>query len=239
MTAYREVVLRVAQKMGWKRLWTTAFFSFAHLGAALACLVQWNSLNPWSRLDVFSGTYLGLRAIGSIHSILSSRRAFRSKPVLREWWSVSSNPHHIRWVVLLMICELLVFLDYGHWHSLRSLERGAFQGLGLGFYVFSASWQMWTDACLAKYFTSYAISQAPIKDGPFRHVRHPRYAGALAGKVALALVFASAVGWLLALAWTVLLLTQIRAEEAHLSRLFGAQYELYAQRTARLLPGIY
>jgi protein-S-isoprenylcysteine O-methyltransferase Ste14 len=224
---------------GRKRLWTTALFSFAYLAAALACLVQWNSLNLWSRVDIFAGTYLGLRAAGSIHSILSSRRAFRSRPVLREWWSVSSNPYLIRWVVLLMISELLVYLDYGHWHATAFLERRAFQVLGLGFYVFSAAWQMWTDACLAKYFAKQTIGDLPISNGPFRYIRHPRYAGALASKLALALVFASAVGWLLALAWTVLLLKQIRAEEAHLSQIFGAQYEVYAHRTARLLPGVY
>lgn len=142
-------------------------------------------------------------------------------------------------MVLLMLGDLVVFLDYGHWHTMASLERHALQGLGLGLYACAAAWQWWTDRSLAKYFSSPQAGRAPIREGPFNYVRHPRYAGAVTGKVAFGLVFASLLGWLLALSWLLLLLRNITAEEAHLRKLFGVQYEVYARRTARLLPGIY
>jgi protein-S-isoprenylcysteine O-methyltransferase Ste14 len=61
----------------------------------------------------------------------------------------------------------------------------------------------------------------------------------LAGKVAFALIFANGLGWLMVLAWGVLLLRKVEVEEAHLNRLFGRGYEVYQQTTAKLLPGIY
>jgi hypothetical protein len=59
-----------------------------------------------------------------------------------------------------------------------------------------------------------------------------------APKDAAALVFGSAVGWLLAVLWWVLL-RQIRLEEMHLRKLFGDEYEAYARQTAKLAPGIF
>jgi protein-S-isoprenylcysteine O-methyltransferase Ste14 len=221
------------------RLAVTSALSFLYLLSALACLLQWNTAQLWERVDYFSGPYLALRAVGAVHSVISNRRAFRSKQVRREWWGQTSNPGIINWVILLMLGDLTVFLDYGHWHTLRALERPALQGLGLTLYLLAAGWQMWTDSYLAKYFRYCGTEGEPIIGGPFRYIRHPRYAAAIAGKVAFALMFASLLGWLMAMAWTFVLLEKVRAEEAHLRELFGARYEAYAEKTTRLLPGIY
>ena len=75
--------------------------------------------------------------------------------------------------------------------------------------------------------------------GPYRYVRHPRYAAAIIGKVAMALVFGSLFGWLLMIAWEFLLLKKIEVEEKHLRKMFGSPYESYAQTTAKVIPGIY
>jgi protein-S-isoprenylcysteine O-methyltransferase Ste14 len=100
-------------------------------------------------------------------------------------------------------------------------------------------WQKWTDRHLDRAFAGQTLRPRLTQSGPFGYVRHPRYAGALAGKVAAALVFASALGWLQAALWSVLLLRQIRLEEVHLRGLFGREYEEYSQHTARLVPGIF
>ncbi len=73
--------------------------------------------------------------------------------------------------------------------------------------------------------------------GPYRYVRHPRYGAAILGKIAMALIFGSAVGWLLAIAWGLLLLNKIEVEEKHLRKVFGTPYESYAQNTAKVIPG--
>ncbi len=222
-----------------KVFWKTTIASILYLALALACLIEWGGRNPWSRVDLFAGSYLALRFLGALHSLVFNQQAFRSDEVRHEWWGTSSDPGWTRWVKLLMVADLIVFLDYGHWHLTPALERAWLQGLGLGLYLFAALWQMWTDAYLASYFAREQPASGPIEKGPFRHVRHPRYAGAIMGKVAFALVFASALGWPLAFAWALLLTRKVEIEEAHLRKVFGAEYEAYAEKTARLLPGIY
>ena len=78
-----------------------------------------------------------------------------------------------------------------------------------------------------------------MKDGPYRFVRHPRYASLIAGKIGCALIFASVWGWFMAVAWTILYTRKVVHEEEHMRQLLGASYNDYSQETARLLPGIY
>jgi len=226
-----------------KAFWITSAPSFLYLTAALACLVQWGAPNPWSRVGLFSGTYLGLRVLGAIHSLTSSRRVFRSKQLMREWWATTSDRGGIRWVVVLMLADLTVFLDYAHWRLVPGLESPVLQGAGITLYVCVTAWQMWADTYLAKFFAeelpAKAATPKPVSAGPFRYVRHPRYAGAMVGKLAFALVFASGLGWLFAAAWILMLYRKVLTEETHLRDLFGAEYDAYACHTARLLPGVY
>ena len=52
-------------------------------------------------------------------------------------------------------------------------------------------------------------------------------------------MFASILGWPL---WVLLLVAlghRMRREELHMRELFGAAYEVYERRTARLVPAIY
>jgi protein-S-isoprenylcysteine O-methyltransferase Ste14 len=220
-------------------LWKTVTGSLAYLGIAVACLIQWNRSTPWLRLDWFAGGYFALRLIGSLHSIVSSLGAFRSRPLREEWWALNSAPAGSRWVMFLMGLDLLVFLDYGHSRFSPSLEQPALQAVGLALYLAVMLWQIWTDAYLAGYFSQGERSLVPMSHGPYQYVRHPRYAAAIVGKVAMALTFASLFGWLLVIAWALLLMNRIALEEKHLRELFGSRYDAYAQTTAKIIPGIY
>jgi protein-S-isoprenylcysteine O-methyltransferase Ste14 len=213
--------------------------SLAYLAVAVACLVQWNAPKPWLRVDWFAGSYFVLRFAGSLHSIVSSLGAFRSRPLRQEWWALNSDPSGPRWVMVLMALDLLVFLDYGHWQLGAPLAQPALQIVGVVLYLAVTLWQIWTDAYLARYFNHTAPPAAPLNDGPYRYVRHPRYAAAIAGKVAMALTFASPFGWLLVVLWGLMLLNKIAIEEKHLRKVFGLRYESYARNTARVIPGIY
>ena len=78
-----------------------------------------------------------------------------------------------------------------------------------------------------------------ITAGPYRWLRHPRYAGAVALTVGGCLLFRS---WLVLLATPLVLaavLFRIHDEEAMMAREFGAEWEAYCRRTWRLLPGVY
>jgi protein-S-isoprenylcysteine O-methyltransferase Ste14 len=217
----------------------TLVCSLGYLGVAIACLVQWNSPHPWARLDWFVGTYFTLRLAGSLHSIISSLGVFRSGTLRQEWWALNSDPTGPQWVMILMALDLLVFLDYGHWQFTPWLARPLLQIAGLGIYVIVTFWQIWTDSYLARFFNQNQQLFPPMSQGPYRYVRHPRYAAAIVGKFAMALTFASLLGWLLAVAWGMLLLNKIVVEEKHLRRLFGARYESYARTTAKVIPGLY
>jgi protein-S-isoprenylcysteine O-methyltransferase Ste14 len=218
-------------------LWKTLAYSLMYLVIAVACLVQWNGSSPWLRVDWFAGGYFALRLLGSLHSIASSIGAFRSRPLREKWWASNSDAGP-QWVMFLMALDLVVFLDYGHWRLTPWLVRPALQGIGLALYFAVTLWQAWTDAYLARYFTQ-GEALAPMNRGPYRYVRHPRYAAAIVGKVAMALTFASLFGGLLVVAWGLLLLNKIAVEEKHLRELFGPRYESYARTTAKVIPGIY
>ena len=217
----------------------TLALSLGYLLVAAACLIRWDSAQPWSRLDYFAGGYLVLRFLSSIYSVTSSRAVFHSVPVKQQWWALDSDPAGPRWVMLLMGMDLLVFLDYGHWRLSPWLAQPALQMTGLALYVAVSLWQIWTDAHLARYFRQAEAPIAPMNYGPYRYVRHPRYVAAIVGKIAMALSLASILGWLLVIAWAVLLLKKVSVEEKHLRTLFGVRYESYARITAKIIPGIY
>jgi protein-S-isoprenylcysteine O-methyltransferase Ste14 len=222
-----------------KTFWITLAFSLGYLVLALGCLVLPGTPHPWLRVDYFAGGYLALRFLGSLHSLISSRGVFHSKPTMREWWALDSDPAGPKWVMFLMAADLVVFLDYGHWRLVPELEQPLLESLGLGLYVAVAIWQTWTDTYLARYFSQGNPEMVPMDHGPYRYVRHPRYSAAIVAKVAFALALASVLGWVLVAAWAMLLLRKIAVEEAHLRSVFGSTYEAYCRRTARVLPGIY
>src|SRR5262249_47339410 len=139
----------------------------------------------------------------------------------------------------LAVGDALVFLDYGHWRLTPALEQASLQGLGLVLGAAAMAWIARTDAQLARHFEDERSARALMTTGPFRYVRHPRYAGILGLRAAYALTFASAVGWGLAAAWLLVLLRRIRLEEAHLRTEYGDSYARYAARTSRLIPGVY
>lgn len=222
-----------------KILWKTLALSLGYLAVALVCLIQWTGSNHWARVDWFASGYLVFRLAGSLHSIVSSRRAFRSGPLRQEWWALNSGPTGPQFVMMLMALDLVVFLDYGHWRFTPWLIRPAFQSVGLILYLAVTVWQIWTDAYLANYFNKTQTPLVPMNRGPYRYVRHPRYGAAIVGKIAMALTFGSLFGWLLLVAWGLLLLNTIKVEEKHLRKMFGVPYESYARTTAKVIPGIY
>ncbi len=219
--------------------WRTLACSLGYLLLAMACLVQWHGASHWEQLDWFAGSYFALRFVGSLHSILSSWGVFHSKVLREEWWALNSDPTGPRWVMLLMALDLTVFLDYGHWRLTPRLIQPEMQIAGAGLYLAITLLQIWTDSYLARFFNPGEAASAPMNHGPYRLVRHPRYAAAIIGKVAMALIFGSLFGWLLVFGWGALLLNKISVEERYLRKVFGSNYEAYARTTAKVIPGIY
>lgn len=220
-------------------LLTMLVFMLIYLALMLACLRQWGQIDAWSRLNFFSGTAIVLSLLLGAEQILFTFALPKSGETKREAFGITYDPGMATWVMLLAACEFAVFLDYGHLHLMPALERGWLQDIGLGCYVVALLLLRWTDARLARHFSSSGEGRELMTDGPFRYLRHPRYAGLIISRIAFALVFASLPGWLLVIGWILIVHRRITLEEPHLRKIFGQDYEAYSQRTSRLLPGIY
>ncbi len=222
-----------------KAQWGMILASLAYFALAFACLRQWGSTEPWARVDVFAGGFLGLLILSTIFELGLGLPTLRSTAALRDASGAAYDTATLVTLAFLSTVDFLVFLGYGRWHLIPALQRAVLQSTGLFLTIVAIAWLLRTDTLLARYFAKDLHARRILKNGPFRYVRHPRYAGALAIRFAFALVYASAVGWLLGIVWTILLLRRIRLEEQHLRLLYGKEYDLYAERTPRLIPGIY
>ena len=96
---------------------------------------------------------------------------------------------------------------------------------------------------LGRYFTvdvSISAEHKLIDSGPYRHIRHPTYTGAVLAFVGLAFCFGN---WLTLLFLTVPIigafLWRIRIEERALLEALGEKYHAYMRRTKRLIPWVY
>jgi len=75
--------------------------------------------------------------------------------------------------------------------------------------------------------------------GIYGTIRNPSYLGMIISALGWVLAFRSGVGVLLVAALLIPLIARIHAEERLLCQHFGAEYDVYRQRTWRLLPGLY
>ncbi len=78
-----------------------------------------------------------------------------------------------------------------------------------------------------------------VKDGLYKHIRHPIYLGEIVRNFGLVLIFSSIYGTLLIAAATILLPFRIRIEEKMLIQAFGDEYRQYQGKTKRIIPFIY
>jgi protein-S-isoprenylcysteine O-methyltransferase len=96
---------------------------------------------------------------------------------------------------------------------------------------------------LGRYFTvnvAIASDHRIIDTGPYRHVRHPSYTGALLAFVGLALALGNWVSMLIILIPVfAVFLWRMKIEEAALLKGLGEPYRSYMNHTKRLVPGIY
>jgi protein-S-isoprenylcysteine O-methyltransferase Ste14 len=222
-----------------RAFWGTLLFIALHFVVALAFLWQWGTPRPWSRVDIFSGGFLLISLMWVYATMQFHRTIFRSREVMREAAGLTFDSEMLTWINAFGVAELSVFADYGHWHLVPQLEKPVLQAIGLVMYFLGAVWLIWTDRHLSRQFQGDLSNRKMLTSGPYRFVRHPRYAGLLASHIAFSLTLASILAWGFALGWLLVNLRRVRLEDAHLRNLFGAEYEAYAARTARFLPRIY
>jgi len=101
----------------------------------------------------------------------------------------------------------------------------------------------WSVVTLGRFFQVVVVIQEGhklVQNGPYRFLRHPAYTGALMVAFGLGIGLAN---WLSVLATIVLplaaVLIRVHVEEEALQKRFGAEYDAYAARTARLIPRVW
>jgi len=109
--------------------------------------------------------------------------------------------------------------------------------------ILGAALFVWARRALGDSYSGHVSvteDQRLVQGGPYRFIRHPAYAGYLWISLGLAVGYSSLAG--LAAALFVLLpsvIYRIRVEDKLLAEHFGAQFDEYARRVKRLLPGIW
>lgn len=214
-------------------------FYAAYLTAALLCLRQWGGPEPWARIDLFSGGFFVVAPLWLAENLVFARSVGSSREVRAEALGMTYDPGMFRWVLVLSLAELLVFFDYGHWRLVPELASPGLQGAGLALWTATPFWLLWADRHLGRLFSKPEAEWRLLTDGPFRIVRHPRYTGLLASRVAFSLLFASPLAWLFALGWAAVVLRRVALEQRHLRERFGGEYEKYVARTAGLIPYVF
>jgi protein-S-isoprenylcysteine O-methyltransferase Ste14 len=108
--------------------------------------------------------------------------------------------------------------------------------LGVGLRV----WAVWSLGRFFRREVTIEAGQTVVQTGPYRWVRHPAYTGDLLIAFGFGLALGSWVGAAVSLAIAFAgHVPRIRVEEAALRGAFGEAYVQYAERTPRLVPGLW
>ncbi|MFJ8585728.1 methyltransferase family protein [Streptomyces sp. NPDC093595] len=101
----------------------------------------------------------------------------------------------------------------------------------------------WAVATLGEHFrgtVDVRPGQPVIRTGPYRHLRHPSYAGGLLMVACAGFALDHPPAHLVLFGGTLAgMLHRIRTEDAVLTSALGPDYAEYAARTARLVPGVW
>lgn len=103
--------------------------------------------------------------------------------------------------------------------------------------------RVWAILTLDRFFTfvvGIAQDHRVVRDGPYRVLRHPGYAGALLALAGAGVAMGNWLSLLLTIVGPALALgVRISVEDATLASALGAEYQAYASSTARLIPRIW
>jgi protein-S-isoprenylcysteine O-methyltransferase Ste14 len=117
------------------------------------------------------------------------------------------------------------------------------QVAGLFLIFIGAALFIWARRTLGSFYSGHVSvieGQPLVQGGPYRFIRHPAYAGYLLIVLGLALGYSSLAGFAAILVlFLPSVVYRIRVEDQLLAAHFGAQFDEYALRTKRLLPGIW
>ena len=195
-------------------------------GAATITLVLWGAVELALRLR------------------LAARPGWRSR--LRSW-SPAAGGQLREWTFLLLMLGIAGAVLGALW--LTRFAQFAVHGgkaivvLGEIVAISGIALRTWAIVTLDKFFTfavGIADDHVVVQDGPYRVLRHPGYGGALLALAGAGIAMRNWLSLLLIIVGPGLALgVRILVEEATMAGALGADYQAYANRTARLIPRIW
>src|SRR5215469_1213291 len=151
------------------------------------------------------------------------------------------------WTLGLVVASVAVAINAGFRaaHLQATVFGGGWAPVAAGPAVLAAgvalrTWAILTLGRLFKFVVVIQDGHRVIESGPYRLLRHPSYTGALVAFLGAGIALDS---WLSMLALVAIplaaILVRIRVEEAELAAALGPRYTSYADRTRRLVPGLW
>ena len=173
--------------------------------------------------------------------------AFEVIMTIRQRWLVGGRPPHdssgyVLWLTLTGSVTAAMSLgraDPLPWPGGRIWPVVA----GLALICVGIGLRAWSIATLGRFF-QYRIEVQPghrvVSGGPYRYVRHPSYSGIALVLIGIALATGDVLSVIVvAVLGSIGLTVRIRAEERQLTDALGAQYECFAAKRKRLVPGVW
>jgi protein-S-isoprenylcysteine O-methyltransferase Ste14 len=130
----------------------------------------------------------------------------------------------------------------GFWIIANDQGGDAVRWLGVALSILGGVLRLWPVFVLGHRFSGLVAIQPGhrlVTGGIYSIIRHPSYLGLLIASLGWGLAFRSVVGVIIAVLTIPPIVARIRAEERFLHAHFGAEYERYRARSARMIPGVY
>ena len=187
--------------------------------------------------------------IGIVYSVGIAIDAYVRKD---EFWGAKQSGDNLQeergdrsfWPIALgiMAAFFLSPVEYLYFATFQ-LRNAWMESIDVGLVLLGSILFIWARRTLGRHYSGHVSlkkEQELVQSGPYRIIRHPAYAGYLFMALGLALGFSSLSG----LVSTLLILLpatvyRIRVEDRLLAEHFGAQFEEYARKKERLLPGVW
>ena len=148
------------------------------------------------------------------------------------------------WMTTFAMMAVFYLSPLEYMYLTAQLPRTSLMELvGVALVVFGIVLFVWARRTLGENYSGHLSTkqgQQLIQDGPYRIIRHPAYTGFLLMSLGLALGYSSLVGIAaILLALLPSMIYRIWIEEKLLAEHFGTQFYKYADKTKRLIPGIW
>ncbi|HEX5189763.1 MAG TPA: isoprenylcysteine carboxylmethyltransferase family protein [Streptosporangiaceae bacterium] len=198
---------------------------------------------PWHGAAAMTLVLWGVAEL-ALRLRLAARPGWRAR--LRDWSAIAGGRLR-EWTFFLLVLGITAAVIGALWLArLTQFATGGGRALvafGEIVAVAGIALRIWAILTLDRFFTfvvGIADDHRVVQHGPYRVLRHPGYAGAL---LALAGAGFALGNWLslvlIVVAPALMLGARIRVEETALAAALGSEYQSYASRTARMIPGVW